>query len=233
MDFPIALTPPDRKTRAGRMLALGDVRVTVKDWETDEHITVRFKAILDNREVNGTRPIPAEGRNWIRSPLERATHVFLEVPSAGGDYPDKIGTFYPRTGKFFADRHADADRVEAAVIAAHWLNKDPGLDEDRYDIQEESYCGKCGKTLTDPASIERGIGPECFGKATGSRHQVKNINDMTDADWLELEQDLPPKYDVQRIINLIAELDEQDQLHILREIQMWHSQGRQTLFGSR
>lgn len=26
------------------------------------------------------------------------------------------------------------------------------------------FCGYCGRTLTDPASVEAGIGPECAGK---------------------------------------------------------------------
>ena len=31
-----------------------------------------------------------------------------------------------------------------------------------YHIQHAGQCGKCGRTLTDPESIERGIGPECW-----------------------------------------------------------------------
>ena len=36
-------------------------------------------------------------------------------------------------------------------------------------VVESTLCGACGRKLTDPVSIERGIGPECFGKATGSK----------------------------------------------------------------
>lgn len=36
-------------------------------------------------------------------------------------------------------------------------------------VVEESTCGACGRELTDPVSIERGIGPECFGKSTGTK----------------------------------------------------------------
>ena len=31
-----------------------------------------------------------------------------------------------------------------------------------YHIEYAGHCGKCGRTLTDPASIQRGIGPECW-----------------------------------------------------------------------
>lgn len=33
-----------------------------------------------------------------------------------------------------------------------------------YAIQHEGKCCRCGRTLTTPESIERGIGPECAGK---------------------------------------------------------------------
>lgn len=239
MEFPVSLSTPDEDTRVGRMLSLGDVRVTVTDWETDDHITVRFKAIMDNRVTNGERPMPSESRNWLRAPLKQATHIFLEVPSAGGEYPDKIGTFYPRTGRFFPDKQADPSRVNAAILAAHWLsgNGDDASDDGRYDFKEESYCGKCGKTLTDPISIERGIGPECYGMLTGSHHQekerVKHIDEMTQQDWDDLQANLPASYSVQRILHLIMDLNEEDQVHILNELQMWHSQGRDSLFGGR
>lgn len=31
-----------------------------------------------------------------------------------------------------------------------------------YKIQHEGRCGRCGRTLTTPESISRGIGPECI-----------------------------------------------------------------------
>lgn len=36
-------------------------------------------------------------------------------------------------------------------------------------VTEESVCGICGMELTDPVSIERGIGPQCYGKQTGTK----------------------------------------------------------------
>lgn len=34
-----------------------------------------------------------------------------------------------------------------------------------YEIRHAGRCGRCGRTLTVPESIELGLGPECAGKA--------------------------------------------------------------------
>ena len=33
-----------------------------------------------------------------------------------------------------------------------------------YDVQHEGRCGRCGRRLTTPQSLEAGIGPECAGR---------------------------------------------------------------------
>jgi hypothetical protein len=213
LEFPQELVA-ETDTRAGRMFTSGDVRVTVT--KRGEHITIRFKALLDNRD--------GEGRNWLRVPLNEASHVFMEIPNSGGEWADKVGVFYPRTGKFFADNNADSARVEAAVLAATWLNQGSDRGDRLYGrkLQEESYCGMCGRTLTDPESIDLGIGPECNRKATNSRHQVKekviaiksgNSGDFTADDILDLIEQLPD-----------------DEVEVVRhQLNEWHADD-QTLF---
>jgi hypothetical protein len=31
-------------------------------------------------------------------------------------------------------------------------------------VHHENHCGRCGRTLTVPESVERGIGPDCLAK---------------------------------------------------------------------
>lgn len=160
--FPSTITP-DLNTRAGRMLDAGDVRVTVTSSRTGEHITIRFKA---------HRKDEAGKKRWPRCPLAEASHVFVEVPNPDG-WGDKVGTFYPESGRWFADDHADPARVWAAAEAARWLDASEQASPQATYL-EESRCGRCARRLTDPVSIERGIGPECYGKETGSQHEVKH-----------------------------------------------------------
>lgn len=223
-EFPHRLVA-ETDTRAGRMFSAGDIRVTVTLPRSrgGDHITVRFKSILDNRD--------GEGRNWLRVPLNEATHVFVEVPNASGEWPDKIGVFYPRTGKFFEDKSADPERVSAAVIAARWLNegkqRSPRIGG--YRLQEESYCGVCGRTLTDPESIDRGIGPECYQQQTGSHHQVKRRTGGAKV----IAQKSSDHFTADDIIELILEMPSEEVEKIRQELNMWHSADRQTLFESR
>lgn len=41
---------------------------------------------------------------------------------------------------------------------------DLGTIQDSLEVWHEGTCGKCGRSLTVPESIERGIGPECASK---------------------------------------------------------------------
>lgn len=148
----------DADTRAQRMLHAGRVDVTVTSKVTGRHITIQFKA---KRQA-----APGSARRWESVGYDDATHLFI---SAGQH--DRVGTYYPRSGKFYEADHADPARVWAALNALAWIAD--GGEHDQAEFVEESHCGRCGRELTDPVSIERGIGPECYGKLTGSQHQVK------------------------------------------------------------
>ena len=60
----------------------------------------------------------------------------------------------------FADTTAPVKLVRWAL--AH-LWKDAAL-PNGFKAHHEGRCARCGRTLTTPESVERGFGPECFGK---------------------------------------------------------------------
>lgn len=163
MDFPSHLSL-DLTKRAGRMLNAGNVVVTVKSKKTGEHITVKLASRFKNDS--------GRGKKWQPAGPDKATHIFASVRNADrAGWDDKIGTYYPNTGRFFEDHNTEAARVWAAAAALQWLCGN--ADETHAEYFESNECGRCGRMLTDPVSIERGIGPECYGKMTGSQHQVK------------------------------------------------------------
>lgn len=40
-------------------------------------------------------------------------------------------------------------------------------------MHHKGACGRCGRSLTTPESVERGIGPECAGKLAGADRQPR------------------------------------------------------------
>lgn len=174
-DFP-NLANVTQDGRAGRMLTAGDVRVTVTSKSTGRHITVRFKAFAKN------------GR-WERVPLAEATHLFIEVPNQSeSEYGnDKVGTFYPDRVAFYRDDNCSDARYWAARNAALWLLGEECSDQATY--LEENRCGVCARTLTDPVSIRRGIGPTCYGQGTGSEHETKVRDDQMSLEGEFLEDE--------------------------------------------
>lgn len=143
---------PDGGSRASQRLGLGALTVTVTSKKTMRHITLRFRAKRKG----------ASGK-WSTVPFRDATHVFIE------DYDwETIATMYPNSGMvFFAPKTNTAARwcVEAVF---RYVSGDE-LVERQAEIVPEDNCIRCGRPLTDPESIERGYGPECFGMATQSQ----------------------------------------------------------------
>lgn len=188
--FPHPFTPQPVH-RAGRMMAAGRVKVTLKDLTSGEHITVLYKSFADNRQRQYKENLQT---NWVPCPLVDCTHLFCEVPNQSG-WNDKVGTYYPKTGRWYDADNADPQRIEAAKLIAAWLVYPVQVNEKypNHTFQEAEECGVCGRELTDPESIARGIGPVCFGQLTESHHQVKDLDahreaktevtDAADATW--------------------------------------------------
>lgn len=52
-------------------------------------------------------------------------------------------------------------RLLNRILARVWANDHSAYEEHGYRTHHEGMCGRCGRKLTVPASIESGIGPEC------------------------------------------------------------------------
>jgi hypothetical protein len=47
------------------------------------------------------------------------------------------------------------------VLNRIWYNDTAAIIESGFNVHHEGKCGRCGRLLTVPSSIESGIGPEC------------------------------------------------------------------------
>jgi hypothetical protein len=79
---------------------------------------------------------------------------------------EKVGRV-GRDGNLSISTRSKALRFAAEAV---WVAATTGtLDQPQCVVAEMELCGRCGRELTDPESIERGIGPECMKKQTKSR----------------------------------------------------------------
>ena len=88
----------------------------------------------------------------------------LAGPDNEGDYV-YIGIFNPDTADVRLTRKSRMKDESIPVKVVRWaLRRFQAGDSlpSGYAIQHEGKCCRCGRTLTTPESIERGIGPECI-----------------------------------------------------------------------
>jgi len=150
----------DTNTRAGRMIAAGRITLTFRSPKTGEHITLIARASAP----------PTDGsKKWHASNLNDAKILWIEVPNQGG-WNDKVAK-YTRGKGLVPDKNADPARVFCARQLLAYVTGQPTAEG--LEIFEENHCGRCGRALTDPESIAIGIGPDCRGMDTGSKHETK------------------------------------------------------------
>jgi hypothetical protein len=86
-----------------------------------------------------------------------------------GTYATKVAHLNPANGAIYAAQGMNDKLLVYAATAAFRFAQTgevPTPGNGRVECVEASRCGMCGTTLRNPVSIERGIGPECYGEET-------------------------------------------------------------------
>ena len=83
-------------------------------------------------------------------------------------------------------------RLLNRILARIWGDDAASFEQHGYKVHHEGRCGKCGRKLTVPASVESGIGPEC-SKQMGLVQRIAKKNakadDLSDFDAAIQAQD--------------------------------------------
>jgi hypothetical protein len=133
----------------------GNAVFTIKNNETGNRFT--FK-VVTMKEKKGDRNAP----------------YFVRVLT-GSDIYSFIGTCFFKDG-VWSYKHSenkskvgkDAQSVQVfSYVLKHLQMKDL---PSQVDVWHEGRCGRCGRQLTVPESIEHGFGPECFQMINKLRH---------------------------------------------------------------
>lgn len=144
---------------AAERLLMGRLTLTATSKRTGEHITLRLRC--KNREMR---------KRLIT--FEDAAIVTCDAPTKWDKTGDMVGyilAFGPKKNEPQANRGADPARFWLFQQVWNWIQG--GELHSSLEIRLEDYCGHCGRPLSDPESIDRGFGPECFGKLTKAKHQ--------------------------------------------------------------
>ena len=139
-----------------RYIEGGNGVLTVRSRKSGTRFTFRTKRPKLEEVAEGRgRPI------WVS---------LLSGPSNVDDYAF-LGTLWP-SANGFTYRHSPKSRtsesapsVRALKWIAHGLNVEPDAFLQQAEFWHEGRCGRCGRRLTVPESIELGFGPECAGRA--------------------------------------------------------------------
>lgn len=132
-------------------ITAGRATFTVKSGRTGQHITYR----ISHKKGNGQFP-PAWFISVLTGPDNTRDYTFLGLlsTSSGG---------VRLTGKSGFSEDSQPVRVLRWALRRVW---DDLPFPTGYEIHHEGRCGKCGRLLTVPESIESGLGPECARKVT-------------------------------------------------------------------
>lgn len=129
------------------MLA-GKATITIRSKRTQTRFTYKITKLKDDAKSV-----------WFVS--------LLRGPSNEEDY-QYMGIIKPSAKSFEFLRTAKSRVTDAAesMVAFKWMMKHLLVDSlpNTLEVWHEGTCGRCGRKLTVPESVERGIGPECATK---------------------------------------------------------------------
>jgi hypothetical protein len=91
----------------------------------------------------------------------KSSNLFFVSVLTGPEQYSYLGTV--SGGVYKHGKKSAFSKAQSEKVFAYVLNKLKAQSlPDQIEIWHEGKCGKCGRPLTVPASIETGIGPECF-----------------------------------------------------------------------
>lgn len=132
----------------------GNARFTVRSVRTQERFTYRVK-------------VSDDGSVWFVSLMTGTDNEkhFSYIGVIGKD-----GAF-----RWTQKSKVTEDTLSFKAFAWLWKQLSEGRLPDTVEVWHEGHCGRCGRTLTVPESIERGIGPECWKKGEEKKDDAPEL----------------------------------------------------------
>jgi hypothetical protein len=129
-----------------RYMLAGRAKITIRSVKTGNRFTYKVTK-------------KKEGAIWfvnlLRGPDNENDFQYMGVIKPSGK-----GFIFTRTAK---SRVTD-DAVSMEAFKWMFNRVSVNLLPDNLEVWHEGTCGRCGRSLTVPESVERGLGPECVNK---------------------------------------------------------------------
>jgi hypothetical protein len=126
--------------------------LTLESLKSGAHYTYRIRQATDKKSGD---PVPGL--------------YFVNVLTKGSaDEGNFIYVGLIRDGKFTLTRNSGFAADSGLVHAFYYFWAQTTDIPAQLVVRHEGKCGRCGRTLTVPSSIDAGIGPECAAKMEGA-----------------------------------------------------------------
>ncbi len=135
---------------AARFILAGNAIFTVVSRRTGERFTFKVSQADEGRDGKA----PPHFVGVLAGPDNTSDYTFIGTLFSDGTYRHSAKSRISST----------APSAKAAMWVMTMVRKDPAKLMEQADFHHAGRCGRCGRLLTVPSSIESGFGPECAGK---------------------------------------------------------------------
>lgn len=143
-----------------RYLEAGNALLTIRSKQSGTRFTLKATRPSEEEHANRQGPVPGRPRPiWVKvltGPDNTADYAFV-----GTLWPENSGYRYAHSPK--SRLSLSSGSVTAIRWLAHALTSNPSVILEQAEVWHEGRCGRCGRRLTVPESVESGFGPECAG----------------------------------------------------------------------
>lgn len=105
---------------------------------------------------------------WPKGSGRMSTSYFLSVKADGGRYPYRYIGIVKTNGDVVLSQKSEfrggSKEYDVAAWAIRVVVAGDKMIPATHEIEHAGKCGRCGRTLTDETSIQRGIGPDCWSQ---------------------------------------------------------------------
>jgi hypothetical protein len=153
------------KQSVAKYVTAGKAKITLLSLKTGTRYTYRIVKQKYKKD-------PKTGVRTLLGPNEKPMYWVSVVWGSDNENDFKyIGLLKDIDGtlKFGYSKSSRVTSNDKRFMAFNWLWQQVTTDlllslDEQVEVWHEGTCGRCGRSLTVPASIEAGIGPDCAGK---------------------------------------------------------------------